>query len=257
MTLFTGIWDDINHEAEAIVVSDISYNPNSLSNLIYEIIDNRNKRREVIRRSNHKGLHSEINEIKHHRDQINSDENISLLAEGLFKKDEIGSITSIDKVFLNSYYRRLLRAKLEQDYIGKDLVPGLVITDYTNFETDAALVNTLRILRTICKFLGIRSTIDPDVFPVDKLSISSFWSSVSNNFIKLFGENRIFPIEEENSFTDINMQQEHGIFIKHQVLRLLNLIFHTWSGSTLVVDNNNIRIVPATYVIRLIPKLRH
>jgi len=254
--LMESIWEDINTEAEAIVISDIKYRPESLSNIIYNIIDNKNKRHKILKNSEVRGLYFDIDEIRAHRDVIGEDITITILIEVLFRKDQIPSITLLDRVFLNSYCRRLLRAKLEIDYIDRELLPGLVITKYNNSEMDAALVEVLRLFRIICKYLGISSTSGfakqnqgelifsgCTSFHVDKLNMPSFWTSVYAKCVKLFGENRVPPIV---------MDQEIN---KVQTLAMLNIVMNTWSGSTLIVNDNIVNIIPATYVARLLPKL--
>jgi hypothetical protein len=260
--MLTTIWDDIDNEAEAVVIEDINYNPCSLSNILYDVIDDVRCRRKHIKEGMIKGLSSEINSIRSHRDRIDKSSNIQMLVEGLFKRENIEFIIPLDRVFLNAYYRRLLRAKLERDYIGKELVAGSIIINYTNLEIDAALVKTLRVFRLICKFLGITSTTHECVFPINKLYNPTFWYSVSCNLVSLFGEHRITIVEEDDEI-DVRsveavimteMQKKHR---QDQVLLMLNIAFNAWSGTTLMpVDNNNVKVLPATYVSRMLPKLR-
>ena len=259
--MLTTIWDDINAEAEAVMVSKINYNPGSLMNSLYEVIDDRTKRRQRIKQSNTKGLYAELGMIRSHRDNVRKDPNIDALVEALFRKGEITSIDGLDRVFLNCYYRRLLRAKLEQDYIGKELVSGQVIIEYTNHEIDNAVVETLMALRVICRHLGIKSTIDDTPFPLEKLYSPIFWSSISSKFIRLFGDGRIAVIEEDDELPTNNLEamiMHHGqkSVRQTQVLMLLNIIFNGWSGSTLTLDGNDVRVIPATYISRMLPKLR-
>lgn len=255
------IWDDINYEAEAIVVSDINYEPGSLSNSIYEIIDDRTKRRRLLKQSQVKGLYSDLDAIRKHRDVICSDENVTMLVQGLFKAEETPSITPLDRIYLNAYYRRLLRAKMERDHHGKLLVSGHVVTEYTNSVTDASLVSALNLIKITCKFLGITSTTHSESFHEDKLYMPCFWCNISSKFMALFGENRITVIDEDdplqtNNLEAIMMLEGQKKIRKAQVLMLLNVVFNAWSGSTLVADGNIIKVLPATYVTRLLPKLR-
>ena len=276
--MLSTIWDDINREAEAIVIRDTKYNPGSLSNILYDVIDNRTKRRQAILTSKVKGIFKELGDIRSHRSQLENDENITMLIDALFKPEERDSITPLDRVFLNSYYRRLLRAKMEQDLIGKELPLGLIVTQYTNHETDVALVTTLRYLRIICRYLGIQSTIDTASFPVEKLYMPSFWPSISEKFVGLFGETRITPIESDDELPDNNLEaimlfNAQKQVRQAQVLMFLNVIFNAWSGSILSLDDTTstkskndrnttedhptiVRLVPATYVTRMLPKLR-
>lgn len=258
------IWADINFEAEAIVFSDIPYRPGSLSNEVYDIIDDRDKRHQLIKQNKVNG--SELSMIRVHRDCIMDDTGVDAMVCALFRKEEIATITPLDRVFLNSYYRCLLRAKLEYDHIGKELLSGLIITGYANTETDAALVQTMVVLRIVCKFLGITSTIHAESFSFDKLYQPEFWSSVSNQFIKLFGENRIPLIENDfdsNVHNDASAvmrelrECQERCFHQKKVLLMLNMVYHSWSGSVLIADADNmVSVIPATYISRMMSKLR-
>lgn len=68
--MLSTVWEDINMEAEAIVISEINYEPSSLSNTIYDVIDNRNERRKLINKSTGKGLSADLDAIRKHRDNI-------------------------------------------------------------------------------------------------------------------------------------------------------------------------------------------
>lgn len=258
--MLSTIWEDIDNDAEAIVLTDTKYKPTSLSNKLYEILDSRDNRRKALKQNTIHGLYSDLHLISKHRDNIMKDEILNMLVESLFKKEVATSITELDRIFLNSYCRRLLRAKLEEDYLDKDLVPGQIITEYINEETDAAIVETLRVLRVVCKFLGIRSTIEPGSFSIDKLYVPAFWHSVSAKFVKLFGEVRIEVIDEDDdiplkSMDAMNMKDGQKKIRQGQVLMLLNTIFNSWSGSILIVDKDIVKVVPATYINRMLPKL--
>lgn len=246
--MLSTIWDDINYEAEAIVVSDITYEPGFLSNSIYDIIDDRNKRRRLLKQSKVKGLYSDLDAIRKHRDVICSDDNVTMLIQGLFKSEEISSITPLDRIYLNAYYRRLLRAKIERDNHGKLLVSGHVVTEYTNSETDASLVLALNLIKITCKFLGITSTTHAESFSEDKLYNPSFWCSLSSKFVTVFGESRITVIDEDdplptNNVEAMMMLEGQKRIRKAQVLMLLNVVFNAWSGSTLVADGDKIKIL--------------
>ena len=210
-TLLATIWDDINQEAEAIVIRDTKYPPGSLSNATYEVLDDPKKRRNRILTSKVRGLFKDLSLIRQHRSELESDDKITDLIRALFKPSDQDSITSLDRLFLNCYYRRLLRAKLERDFMGKELVAGLVVTEYENYETDAPLVATLRYLRVICRYLGIQSTTEAVTFPVETLYMPKFWSSVSEKFVGVFGETRVVPIEvtEELPSTTIELSLIH------------------------------------------------
>ncbi|CAH6418452.1 Hypothetical protein HVR_LOCUS159 [uncultured virus] len=255
------IWDDINREAEAIVIMDIKYNPGSLTNKLYDIIDNRTKRRQTFKENKIKGLYKDFYLVRAHREVLEKDENITMLIQALFKANEVVSITSTDRLFLNSYYRRLLRAKLERDFIGKEIIKGMVITEYTEHDADLAIAEVLRLLRFICKYLGIESTTSPGSFSLEKLYQPEIWANLTEKFVPLFGEEKIGIIEIDdspllNSLQAVIMFEGQKKIRQSQVLMFLNIIFNTWSGSTLVLKDDTVTVVPATYINRLMPKLR-
>lgn len=261
----TTIWDDINNDTDVIVISNINYNPTSLSNSTYEVIDNRKQKRALTRKN--KQLHDDYESIIQHKHQIDNDDDIDLLIKILFKQDELANISSLDKVFLNCYYRKLLRSKLERDFIGKELLPGLIITSYSNYLIDQMIVLTLRYFRIICNYLGIPSTTDSAVFSIDKLYMPSFWSSMSEKFVHVFGETLINPIEFNRFQHDIipNNIGSDKSDDQIQVFVFLNTIFYVWSGSGLILLNNPeiqdetnimVKVVPATYITRMLPKLK-
>jgi len=285
--MLASIWDDINREAESIIISDIKYNPTNLSNILYNIIDNRVKRRQYIKQNRHKSTHDSVKAdfkaIQRHRDEITNDENITLLIKGLFKKECVECIEPLDRVFLNAYYRRLLRAKLEREMNGKKLVPGQVIIEYSEHETDASLVSTLRTLSLICKYLSIESTTHESTFSIEKLDHISLWKDVSSKFVGLFGETLINIIEDtimtisDEVVVVANQTVIDNIKRNHQrklVFKLLMIIFNTWSGSILTINADEVtvrikdsavdgtlshvvvRVIPATYVTRMLPGLR-
>ena len=250
-SLKESMWHDIDYDAEAIVVSDVKYNPSSLGNHIYKILDNRAQRHKFLKQNKIRGLYKDFDDIRQHRDTISEDPIVSLLLRQLFKEEEISSITPLDCVFVNAYYRRLLRAQIECEYLDKELTTGLVVTEYSNAEIDATIVKTLRLLRVVCKFLGVLSTTHSTSIPADRLYAPYFWRSVSEHFIPLFGESRItaIPEPEDNDLID---KETHEV----ETLLMLNAIFNTWSGSMLLLNERMVEIVPATFVSRLLPKLK-
>lgn len=258
--MLSTIWEDIDNEAEAIVLTDTKYQPTSLSNKLYEIINDKEARHKVLKGNKIRGLYADLSAIQEHEKVVMKDETLSMLVESLFKKEDVASITALDRIFLNSYCRRLLRAKLEKDFNGKELVKGQVVTEYTNGETDAAIVETMQLLRVICRYLGIGSTIEPGSFTQDKLYMPSFWFSISSKFVNLFGETRIQVIEKDEEFPltsaeAMSLSSGQQQIRESQVFMLLNIVFNTWSGSTLVIEKDIVKVVPATYVNRMLPKL--
>ena len=241
--LIKSVWDDINYEADAMVLSKINYNPVLLSDNLYDRSETRKSKKQI----------KYNRAVIQHKNKISSIPIIQSLVENIIKPEHVQNITTVDKIFLNAFYRKLLRAKLEITYIGKELVPGLIITDYNNPEIDIVISKTLSVMRIICNFLGIPSTIHNCTFPIEKLhdKYLSFWSSVSNHFITLFGERTLEPIidTEPDPFTPT---------IKHynnisQILKFLNVVFNKWSNSKLLRDCDVVEIVPAKYITRMLP----
>lgn len=255
------IWDDISLNCEAIVIIRTKYRTTSLSNILYTIIDDREKRHDILKTNQLKGLYNDIDLIREHSKELIENEKIRTLINSLFKPNEVGSIQPLDLVFLNCYYRRLLRAKLERDFIGKEIRKGLIITGYANYEVDGAIAETLMLLRVICRYLKITTTSATESFPIEKLYMPALWKDISNKLVKLFGEERIIPIEEDDPLPNKGLQAEilHGKQKKirqSQVLVLLNITFNMWSGSTLVAEGDYVKVIPATYIMRLLPKLQ-
>lgn len=238
--MFT-IIDDINYEMDTIVISDIQYDHVLLTNNIYNIMKDKTINIKKVKKSP-----LDLNKVRAHCFDICTDNDVSEMINLLFNKEDIATITSVDKIFINSYYRRILRARVEQNYIGKELLSGLVITTCSNYKMDAIIVEILMVLRIVCKFLGILSTIHDTIFPLEKLYMPLFWESVASRFIYLFGEKRIKEYSTETPKYDQQMR----------LLTILDTIFNIWSGTRLVLDNNVVKVVPATYVCRLICKLK-
>lgn len=253
------IWDDINNEEEAIMIKESNYDPASLTNVIAEIIDDKVKRKQTFKKNEIKGMFSDLENIRKHRDQLAKDEIIDRLLETLFVKEEILTITPLDRVYLNSYYRRLLRAKLELDYKNSELPSGLVIGTGDNM-IDGSIVKTMKLLRLICKYLGINSTTHETSFPKEKLAAHSLWRDLSEKFSELMGEkipiidNNIEEIHKSNN-SFFNEEQKKMV-IQTKSYMFLNLVFNAWSGTILKADGENVKVVPAIYVSRLLSKLK-
>lgn len=264
--MLPSIWDDISHEVESIPVSKINYNPLSLIDKLYDLEAGTITLRQLLKTNKIQGSLSQIDLMQSHCKTISSDTRIEILITKLFKVDEISTITPVDKIFINAYYRKLLRANVEQSFMGKELRMGAIITDYNNELLDTVIAETLIILRIICKYLGLESTLDAKSFHINKLYHPSFWDCVLPKFIPLFGENTIPDIinytpdtKSSNNKSDIQTiinQQAEINNSQMQVLRLLNIIFNIWSGSMLIIESNLIKVIPRTYVLKLIPKLK-
>lgn len=246
--MLSTIWDDIDNDCDAITITEINYKYGSLSNNIYEVLYNKAKLKILLK--NNKGLFSQIQSIQAHKDTIISNPKVLNILPQLFSANNIVNITAIDLLFINCYYRKLLRGKLEKDLIGKGLPTGLIITD--NAENDVYIVETLRLLRVICNFLNVSSTTDENSFHIDKIDNLIFWSSISEKFLRLFGEERITVVKE---YIDSLPDSELYVGSRTEIMVLLNVIFNMWSGSTLVVEKDTVKIIPATYMKRMLPLL--
>jgi hypothetical protein len=251
-SLIHTIWDDINQDMEAIPISNIEYEVCALVNKLYDPnYFNNQKKNKIGNYDSNKPL------IQKHKNTVSCDAKIIKICKLLL----IDNIDPLDMIFVNAYYRRILRAKLEMDFMNGLVSPGLVITYYSNYMIDEYICDTLRYLKVICNFLGIKSTIhENQSFKIDKLLPSLFWNNISEKFINLFGENKINYIEKDDDI-EIN-SVDKAIFIENrieirriQILKMLNNIFHTWSGSLLIYENDLVRVIPAIYIQRMTPKV--
>lgn len=254
------IWDDINRSAEAIAIEDFSYKPISLSNLLYQILDDTEARKRVLRKNEIPGLFQDLAAIRKHAMQLTKSPALETLIATLFPPENISLITHVDRLFLNAYYRRLLRAQLELDSVTKELPTGLVITGYSHHDVDAAIVGTLRLLRLICRYLGIPNTVTTSTFSLEKLYAPSLWRDISTKLMQYFGEDKIEILETDDSFevntvTRLSMQEGMKKIRQSQVLLLLNTVFNTWSGSMLVLKEDQVQVIPGRYITRMLPLL--
>jgi hypothetical protein len=246
------VLEDIDKELEAIVIHPVNYETTSLTNMIYRIIDDSQRLRTELRRNTVKGMYSDLDKIRAHREVLEHNSDLTTLISLLFLSEDRDKITPLDRVFINAYYRRILRARIETDHIGRELPPGLIIIDYQS-EHDQPLVEILRLLRLICRFLGIESTVHATTFPKEKLTYGKFWSNISHKFVPLFGENRL-PVIKESEGTPGGLAVEGDMAgPMAKVYMFLNVLFRSWSGSILRAEKEIIRVEPAIYVQRLMP----
>lgn len=255
------IWDDIEKCVDYINIREVPYKQTSLFNDLYDTIHDLKKRRELIKKYKTPGLFAEREIIDNYSKELANDSQFVIFIKSLFKENEIESITPLDMIFLNSYFRKLLRAKLERDLMNEQFPKGLVISQYKNDEIDKAIISTLQLMKLICKFLGIESTTHESIFSLQKLYMPSLWRDISNKFVALFGEDRITPIvvrpdPEPDNLDAIAMQEGLKKIDQSKVLLFLKIIFNTWSGSDLILDGDNIKIIPARFITRMLPKLQ-
>ena len=213
--LINSIFDDILTETYVLPIVPISFDAAYLCNENYI---KKSKILEILEISNNSNIvkHPKILEL------------ITLL--------NLHDVQPLDAMFLNVFYRKLLRARLENDYLQKDLPSGLIITTFDNAENDYYIVKTLRLFRVLCKYLHIKCTFKEATFKKSLLNDFSFWESMNKNFMDIYGENTI-PIINNND---------------NNTLLFLGILFDIWSGSILTINNEVIKIVPATFITRLL-----
>jgi hypothetical protein len=248
--LLEGIWDDISNDEETLILDIQDYEIGDLKNTLYDILDDPIKRHNVFRQNMVKGQYKNLESIRAHRTLLAESEEIKVLIDKSFKHPKF--ITSIDCLFLNVWYRKLLRAKLESYYKEKEILDTDIFTNKDDI-TNAHIITTLRLIKIICRFLNIPSTYEPTSFSADKIDNLMFWQSISEKFVDIFGENRINLIADGIS----NITQTGVKSTPTEVLLVLSNILYYWSGSVLLVSNDrtSLNIIPATFVTRLIHQL--
>jgi hypothetical protein len=252
----SSLWDDVSQEKEFIPISPVDYRCYVLTNLLYEVIDNRDKMRKALKEGRLVDQSNDIVAVKKHMATIRQDEQVMAMYRAFCKA---GVETELDLVYFNMYYRRLLRAGLERSFIGRTIEDNLILTEYNNHDVDRAIISTMRLLRIICAFLGIASTTDSAVFHLDKLNSPAFWGSMSEKFIPLLGEKRISILDgalpKDPTLQDWAMARGYVKIAQSQVLMFLQVVFMTWSGTALVLEGDNIRVTPNISILRLLPQL--
>lgn len=258
-TLLPTVWDDINHGADFMFVNG-NYQIGSLTNVMFQMITDPAVKRKILKANQHGGLYGDLPAIRAHAEVLAQEPKLTGLIAQLFPKEARASITPLDRVYLNSCYRKLLRAHIELKYQNQELPDGLIIMGMQHVETDRCLVGCLQLLRICCKFLGLRSTTEPGSFPKSKLGMHSFWHSMSSKFIPLMGENLVPPVEKEikglTPATDPNAAlEEKDLLIHTKSYMFLNIVFSAWSGAILKAKGETVYLEPAVYVTRMLPKL--
>lgn len=250
----SSIWDDINY-VNTMKIDDGDYDIEYLGDCLYELIESTPNIKDI--KYVYKG--ASCGSVKYlfvhplaekftEKEFVGFVLKVKAHAEQLKVKDEMKTVLNVhftsniellpaDYVFINSYLPKIYRAKIEQEVMGKDLLSGLVICGYEYGEIDEFIVETMRSIRAICKYLGVPSTIEVSTFPLDKLTSSAFWDSVYGKFINLFGEENI---------------ETHYTTPYHLVSR----IFYLWSGSIVYRHNNKFHIQPAMFINRLVQYLK-
>ena len=211
--LINSIFDDILTETYVLPIVPITFDAAYLCNENY----NKNSKNSKILGLDNIACHPKILE--------------------LFTLLNLHDVQPLDAMFLNVFYRKLLRVRLENDYLQKDLPSGLIITTFDNAEYDYYIVKTLRLFRVLCKYLHIKCTFKEATFKKSLLNDFSFWESMNKHFMDIYGENIIPIINNDNN---------------DNTLLFLGIIFDIWSGSILTINNEVIKINPATFIARLL-----
>lgn len=233
--------DDILQAYECQPISDINYNPNSLTNLTFDMLRDSSTRRKILSANTIQGLYADLPAIQAHYKTVACDEAINQVLSELCGHFEV---TDIHRIFTNCYYNKLLRAKVERECLSRELVAGLVLTGYHNTETDACLAHSMIVLRIICKYLGLTSTTHAGSFALEKLEHRKFWSSISNKFLHIFGEEYITPIAADTE--DIALE----------AFKFLYIVFDRWSGSTLKIQDTTVHVEASMCVTHILPHMR-
>lgn len=253
--------DDIISGGEAVPIDDIDYDPVTLSDTMYKMLVDKEFRRKTLKNNKFRGLYANIDKVLHHVTTIESNEDVNITVSLLFPPDVRHDITPIDLLFLNCNYIKLIRAKIETEYLNIPVVNGSIITGYQNTETDYALAQCMSLFRIVCRFLGMKSTVDSVTFSIDKLKNIRFWASVSNKFLTVFGEEIVTPIEDvelpvKPALETMVMENEVEQMCIVKSLMFLSTVFGRWSGTSFTRKNDNVRVEPAIYVTKLLPKMR-
>jgi len=262
--MFSTLHEDLDtDDIDTILVSVAPYNHRSLTNELYEILDDKDARKRVLHQNKEKGKYRALSSIQKHRSDLVRSPIINKLLITLFRDECIQQIISTDLLFINAFYRRICRAKLEYVCSAHELNFGMTIPEYPTYEIPPQMVGLLQIIRLICKIVGIESSIHATTFSLEKLYIPVLWYGIAEKLITLLGETRIaLPSEREPLPTGTLEQQAIYDGLKKvrqsEILRMLKTVFMLWSGSELLLskDHNSIIVKPATYVVRLMPMLR-
>lgn len=256
--------DDLGQDGvDTILFLEAPYAHQNLIDPLYSILDDVKARRKILKQNTIKGRFKDLDLIQSHRQKLQRSPVLNNLIKALFEPEAEAQIQPTDLLFLNAYYRRILRARLERDYEGRELLPGLVITGYHNFEMDASMVGLLQLLRLICKYLGLKSTFHTGTFPLEKLYEPSLWASITRKLIQLLGETRIQPLASDLPLPRVTLEDQamyDGLKKVRQaeVLGVLKTLFNLWSGAQLELssDHTQVHLKSPLYIQRLMPLLR-
>ena len=155
-----------------------------------------------------------------------------------------------DCFFLNYYYRKLLRVKLEQDFLSGKLETNTIITSYTTEQIDRSIIKALRLFKILCNYLNIPNTYCESIVNRKLFYNRTFWSSMADKFIDIFGENVVSNTKElESEMNDYDYS--------FQVIIFLHAIFDRWSNTRLhKINNREFKFDPDPKILGLLGKLK-
>jgi hypothetical protein len=257
--------DDIISGTKFSSIDVIDYDPVSLTDNMYKMLCDKKHRREVLKNNKFRGVYASIDKILHHVTVIDNNEAFSRILAPLFLQDQRHNVTPVDLVFLNCNYNKLVRAKIEAELLSTPIVNGSIITGYQNTETDYTLAQCLLLFRIVCRYLGMKSTVDTTTFSIDKLKNTRFWASVTNKFLTVFGEEVVDPVEEieipiKPALETLLIENEIEQRCIMKSLIFLNEVFGKWSGTYFTRKGDVVQVTPAIYIAKLLPimqKLTH
>lgn len=215
------IWDDISREQDIIPVIEVSYPLTKISEDNY-----------------YKFSSKTINLDRTFLQQTDDSVILLILCNKIF---DTSLITPVDKVYINLYYRKVLRKYIEEKYINLSLTNNLIITDL-KYDFDQYILKYLQILRIVCKYLGIPNTYTASSFDKNKLNNKTFWNNISEHMIPVWGEN------------------VHNIILPNVELTYIFLakLFNFWSHTKLKLNDNDskIHVIPSVIISSLSFKLK-
>lgn len=139
----------------------------------------------------------------------------------LFPPDNRKHVNGADLYFLNYYYRRALRCRLELDCAGDNISYNSILLGWNMGEIDSFLARYIILIRLICSILGLVSSIDTRPFPEERIKETPkrIWDNIFDHAAHCVGES--FSLKA--SYTT-----ESEFFDK------LNMFLSAWSGSRII-----------------------
>ncbi len=270
-TMWETVWDDINDEEPFVPIMnpvDITF-PFYISNVMYDILYTDGTLNALM---NTKKINIPINmsnvNVHHYHKQypidINKYHKIFRLARKemlklptsrtfmfhihmLIQEEYRRNITITDYLFINSYYRRILRAQLELLY-NTDKAKVLSFINACNYfdrYVKQTMILTLNCIGILCRYLGIPNTCTCTSFPKKKLYMPTFWNDISHKFLKIFGEETMKMLDISG---DMELSKYLHILLAFNVLKT---ILYIWNGTIVELKEKTVHVYPSYVVNRL------